>query len=256
MGNNQSQSASKIIDELKNTYDEFVKLGKLAGSDISFSKLYWDDNRGWDAYIKYYFINQELNQDNFVMTHFQTRKGRKKYPEGYNDKISSVIQSAIVKCVSKINSSGTILPPEKLEKPSELMVDLCCFQNNTVEKMKLGLELEQSNKNEQEKLKDILFDFSKLVNIKSEKKIMISFPWKHQQNDLLNKMKQMISKISTKADNDNYLIIFISRTKNKSPNKNGKTENYEISGVILNQNNSYTLEYALENHSFDCLWFS
>ena len=155
MGNNQSQSASKIIDELKNTYNEFIKLSKPAGSGISFSKLYWDDNRGWDAYIKYYFINQGLNQDDFVMTHFQTRKGRKKYPQKYNDEISSVIQSAIVKWESKISSFETKLPPEKLKKPSELMVDLCCFQNNTVEKMKLGLELEQSNKNEQEKLDQI-----------------------------------------------------------------------------------------------------
>ncbi|MCD4780807.1 MAG: hypothetical protein K8S27_09715 [Candidatus Omnitrophica bacterium] len=128
------------------------------------------------------------------------------------------------------------------------MLDLCWIDINT-KKMVLGMELEQSRASDEIKFNDIIFDFVKLLYIKSEFKIMISFPWQDQIESLNDKMKEIIFDVN--AEEENYLIIYISRDKNYKRIPDRKTTDYELCGFILNNKNEVS---QLENCTCTCLW--
>lgn len=76
--NSLSEAQNNKIKRLEEIYDEFIKLCKPRGTDISFSDLYIQDQLGWDTYIKYYFLTQGLRRKLFVLTAFNTRSDRSK----------------------------------------------------------------------------------------------------------------------------------------------------------------------------------
>jgi len=133
------------------------------------------------------------------------------------------------------------------EKPSEFMLDLCWFKPDNYN-IELAMELEQSRSSDKKRCNDILFDFSKLVCIKSELKVMISFPWRHQVENLTEMMREIISYHSDY--DDHYLIVNISEDKTRGALKNRIQMDYEIGGLILNR----TKILHLETHKCTCLW--
>lgn len=240
---------NKKIGELQEIYKDFIKLGQIRNSDISFSELFMQDHLGWDTYIKYYFLTQGLNKNLFALTAFYTRKhnAKIKYPKNYECNLLSIRQTALVQWESA--PSIPILSHGMLEKPSELMLDLSWYDIKTY-KMILGVEIEQSRNSEDIRLKDIIFDFSKLLYVNSELKVMISFPWQQQTDYLVKTMNEIVSKVST-IDDDCYLIINISEDKNRGKVRNRQLIDYEIAGYILsNKNEIQTLEKCL----YTCLW--
>lgn len=246
--NSLSEVQNDKIKRLEEIYAEFIKLSKPRGTDISFSDLYMQDQLGWDTYIKYYFLTQGLRRKLFVLTAFNTRSDRSKntYSSIYENKIRFIKEQSI--SIWKKSSAIPSLSHGMDEKASELMLDLSWYDIVT-HRMILGMELEQNRKREDIRLKDILFDFYKLLYINSELKIMVSFPWQHQVDNLIKSMKDIISNVS--ADDDYYLIINISEDMNRGREKQRKDINYEISGFILNNLRGVLL---LEKCICSCLW--
>lgn len=237
------------IKSLVEIYAEFIKLCEPNSSGIEFSDLYMQDRLGWDTYIKYYFLIQGLHRKLFVLTAFNTRSNisNNTYSSIYENKIRSIKEQAIG--VWKDSSAISSLSHGLGKKPSELMLDLSWYDIIT-HRMILGMELEQSRQREDIRLKDIIFDFYKLLYINSELKIMVSFPWQHQVDDLVFTMKEIVSKVST-AEEGYYLIINISENKNRGKKPNRKDIDYEISGFILNNKSDVLL---LEKCKCSCLW--
>lgn len=233
------------IGTLTKLYSEFRNLGKQSIFDISFSELIWKHRLGWDTYIKYFFLCQGLMRHSFVLTAFDSKR-IDSYTGSNKSKIQSTYHKALTNWVK--HPKVDISPYNNLVKPSELMLDLCWIDINT-KKMVLGVELEQSRASGEKKLDDIIFDFAKLLYIKSEFKIMISFPWQHQIESLNDKMKEII--LDENAEEENYLIIYISRYKNNKSIPNRKTIDYELCGFILNNKNEVS---PLENCTCTCLW--
>jgi len=240
---------TKKIAELQKVYVDFIKLGQIRNSDISFSELFMQDHLGWDIYIKYYFLIQGFNRNLFALTAFYKRKrnAKIKYPKDYESKLLSIRKKALVKWESA--PSIPILSHGMLEKPSELMIDLSWYDIETY-KMILGMEIEQSRNSEDIRLKDIIFDFSKLLYINSELKVMISFPWQHQVDSLVKTMKEIVSKVST-TDDDYYLIINISEDKKRGKVRDRQLIDYKITGYILSNKNEIQ---SLEEYPYTCLW--
>ena len=233
------------IGTLTKLYSEFRNLGEQSIFDISFSELYWDHRLGWDTYIKYFLLCQGLKRHSFVLTAFDSKKINS-YTGSNKNKIQSTYHKALANWEK--HSKIDISPYKNLEKPSELMLDLCWIDINT-KKMVLGMELEQSRASGEIKFDDIIFDFVKLLYIKSEFKIMISFPWQDQIESLNDKMKEII--FDENAEEENYLIIYISRYKNNESIPNRKIIDYELCGFILNNKNEVL---QLENCTCTCLW--
>ena len=233
------------IGTLTKLYSEFRNLGEQSIFDISFSELIWQDRLDWDTYIKYFFLCQGLMRHSFVLTSFDKEK-----INSYTGSNKSKIQSTYHKAIDiwEKHPKIDISPYNKLEKPSELMLDLCWIDIDT-KKMVLGMELEQSRASDGKKSDDIIFDFVKLLYIKSEFKIMISFPWQNQIESLNDKMKEII--FDENAEEENYLIIYISRYKNNGRIPNRKTIDYKLCGFILNNKNEVS---PLENCTCTCLW--
>lgn len=186
----------------------------------------------------------------FALTAFYERKrnAKIKYPNDYESKLLSIREKALVRWKSA--PSIPILSHGMLEKPSELVLDLSWYNIKTY-KMVLGMEIEQSRNTEDKRLKDIIFDFSKLLYVNSELKVMISFPWKQQVDSLVKTMKEIVSKVST-TDDDYYLIINISEDKKRGKVRNRQFIDYEISGFILN--NKSEIQSLINCPPFTCLW--
>lgn len=231
------------IGTLTKLYSEFRNLGAQSIFDISFSELIWKHRLGWDTYIKYFFLCQGLMRHSFVLTAFDS----KRINTGSN---KSKIQSTYHKALAnwEKHSKIDISPYNKLKKPSELMLDLCWIDINT-KKMVLGVELEQSRASDEIRFDEIIFDFAKLLYIKSELKIIISFPWQHQIESLNDKMKEII--FDENAEEENYLIIYISRHKTFENIPNRQTIDYKLCGFILNNKNEVS---PLEKCTCTCLW--
>lgn len=234
------------IDALKKLYSEFRNLGEQSIFNISFSELYWDHRLGWDTYIKYFLLCQGLMRHLFVLTAFDSKRINSKTDYPNKSQVQSTYHTALANWEN--HPKIDISPYNKLKKPSELMLDLCCIDIDT-KKMVLGVELEQSRASGEKKFDDIIFDFAKLLYIKSEFKIMISFPWQHQIESLNDKMKEII--FDENAEEENYLIVYISRYKNNESIPNRKTIDYELYGFILNNKNEVS---PLEKCNCTCLW--
>lgn len=235
------------IKSLEKIYAEFIKLCKPNNSGISFSDLYMRDHLGWDTYIKYFFWLQGLNWNLFVLTAFDSKKinSNENYPNKMN------IQFLYNQHIENWKKSNKVanLSHKMVDKPSEYLLDLCWFDIST-QKMILGMELEQSREREDIRIKDILFDFYKLLYINSEFKIMISFPWQHQVASLTETMKEIILNVDDVKD-DYYLIINISEDRNRGKEHDRKYIDYVITGFILN-NKINILQ--LEKCACRCLW--
>lgn len=239
----------KKIGELQKIYEDFIKLGQIRNSDIFFSKLFMQDHLGWDTFIKYYFITQGIDRNLFALTalHKRNPNTKIKYPTDYESNLHLIREKALVQWESA--PSIPILSHGMLEKPSELMLDLSWYDIETY-KMILGMEIEQSRNREDIRLKDIIFDFSKLLYVNSDLKVMISFPWQQQVDSLVKTMKEIVSKVST-IDDDCYLIINISEDKNRGKARNRQLIDYKISGYILSNKNEIQ---SLEKYPYTCLW--
>lgn len=243
--NNNVESVHKI-NELKNIYEEIVNLSKSSDSDLSFSNLYMRDRLGWDTYIKHCFMGQGLKKNLFVLTAFNKRRTKdKKYTPEYESNIEAIRNQSL----EDWNQSPKmkILSHGMSEKPSEFMLDLCWFNPENY-KIKLAMELEQSRSADENRCYDILFDFSKLVCINSELKIMISFPWQHQVDDLTKMMMKIIK--SHSDDDGHYLIVNISEDNNRGRVHDRTKMDYEIHGLILNR----TETLHLKKYTCTALW--
>lgn len=234
------------IEKLKDIYIEFAMLASSEFYGISFSRLYINDNLGWDTFIKYFFLKKGIADGNMIITELQKRDSSKKYIQNYRKMIDEVKKKAFhIYTDIKKNNPDEIYYHKKTKESSEYIVDLCWINKDN--NMVLGVELEQSREREAIREKDILFDFYKLLYLNCELKIMIANPWQQQRDNLINKMDNLITKIDN-YNNHNYLIIFISEDITRGRIKRRETINYQISGFILPG------KIKLDTITCECLW--
>lgn len=174
----------------KETYEQFCQNWKMIGSDLP-----WDSGATpWTKKIFQYFSDEgkkknfKVYADSGMIYRFASRTLHLK-----NDRPSEGLLNNVA-----LNMQGYIAGTQ------EYMVDLC-WSNEDKDKyygLELAMESEWSESED-----EILYDFSKIIDIKSYLKIMIISVQEKKISGIIDKMSSMASEGKIKLPNEEYLII-------------------------------------------------
>ncbi len=110
----------------------------------------------------------------------------------------------------------------------EYLVDLCWaieLKDDYPNEWGIELAIEQEWSTE---LKEIYYDFEKLLDIKANLKIMICSPRIKDIDDILLTFQKYVSKCMIKIPTERYLIIIFTKDINRKESERIKIEGYEI----------------------------
>jgi len=112
------------------------------------------------------------------------------------------------RCRAYVTSLGSKLGfdvfPDSRRHNHEYMVDLCWVsQQNRRWSMELAMEMEWDPHSV-----EVQYDFTKLVNVKCPRKIMLCAPWPSRRAETLSEVMSMIKQAKYRNSKEQYAIVF------------------------------------------------
>jgi hypothetical protein len=130
--------------------------------------------------------------------------------------------------------------PDSRRHSHEYMVDLCWVSlGNKRWCIELALEMEWDAHSH-----EVQYDFTKLVNVKAPRKIMLCAPWPTHRSETLSEVIRMIRQAKYRTNREQYAIVFFVFTKSDSELVR---EGIEARAFFINYKGRVTSELIAEN---------
>jgi len=125
--------------------------------------------------------------------------------------------------------------PHAARKSHEYMVDLCWISQRTKRwNLELAVEMEWDVHPY-----EVQYDFTKLVNLKSPKKIMLCAPWPGHRLNTLDNITRIVRESKYSSEEEQYAIIFFVYAKD---DRELVRKGIEARGFLINYKGEVTCE--------------